>query len=95
MAPLGPWRTHLIAQTVNDVPAGMDPDAAAQSIGGIPVTRNFEFVGEGRLTPGGAEGCMFRPSLTETTVWCRESGGHEAVARMPGFSSRPPGGAAL
>ena len=59
--PLGPWRTHLFAQTVNDVPAGMDPEAAAPTIGGIPVTRNFEFIGQGRLSPGGAEGCMFRP----------------------------------
>ena len=59
--PLGPWRTHLFAQTVNDVPAGMDPETAAPTIGGIPVTRNFEFIGQGRLSPGGAEGCMFRP----------------------------------
>ena len=61
--PLGPWRTHLVAQTVNDVPAGMDPEAAAPTIGGIPVTRNFESIGPGRLTPGGPEGCMFRPFI--------------------------------
>jgi hypothetical protein len=59
--PLGAWRTHLFAQTVNTVAAGVDPEAAAPTIGGLPVTRNFESIGEGRLTPGGPEGCMFRP----------------------------------
>jgi hypothetical protein len=59
--PLGPWRTYLFAQTVNTVATGVDPEAAAPTIGGLPVTRNFEFIGEGSLTPGGPEGCMFKP----------------------------------
>jgi hypothetical protein len=60
--PLGPWRTHLFAQTINDVPIGTDPESAASTIGGMPVTRNFEYMGEGSVPPYGA-GCIFRPSV--------------------------------
>lgn len=60
--PLGPWRTHLFAQTVNDVAEGTKPTVAAQTIGGMPVTQNFEYVGEGRVPPYD-EGCIFRPSV--------------------------------
>jgi hypothetical protein len=60
--PLGPWRTHLFAQTVNDVAAGTAPKTAARTIGGMPVTKNFEYVGEGRVPPYD-EGCIFRPSV--------------------------------
>jgi hypothetical protein len=60
--PLGPWRTHLFAQTVNDVPLGIDPEIAAQTIGGMPVTRNFDDLGQGSVPPYG-EGCIFRPSV--------------------------------
>ncbi len=60
-APLGPWRTYLFAQTVNDVAEGVAPTVAAQTIGGMPVTNNFELIGEGNIPPYG-EGCIFRPS---------------------------------
>ena len=58
--PLGPWRTHLFAQTINNVPLGMDPEIAAQTIGGMPVTSNFEYVGQGSVPPYG-QGCIFQP----------------------------------
>jgi len=37
----GIWTTYVFAQTLNDVPAGTDPVAAAPTIGGLPVTDNF------------------------------------------------------
>lgn len=58
--PIGPWRTYLFVQTINDIAEGTNPDDAAQTIGGLPVTRNFEYVGEGSKPPYG-EGCIFRP----------------------------------
>jgi hypothetical protein len=38
---LGRWSTYLFAQTRNDVALGTGPDAAARTIGGLPVTHNF------------------------------------------------------
>jgi hypothetical protein len=43
---LGAWSTFLFAQTLNDIPAGEDPLAAARTIGGLPVTDNFVDLGE-------------------------------------------------
>jgi hypothetical protein len=43
---LGPWKTFLFAQTRNDVPLGIDPTVAAQTIGGWPVTDNFMSTGD-------------------------------------------------
>jgi hypothetical protein len=38
---LGIWSTYVVAQTLNDVPAGTDPAIAAQTIGGLAVTNNL------------------------------------------------------
>jgi hypothetical protein len=43
---LGFWSTYLFAQTLNDVAVGTDPLIAAQTIGGLPLTNNFTFVGD-------------------------------------------------
>ena len=37
-------------------------ETAAQTIGGMPVTRNFDDLGQGTVPPYG-EGCIFRPSV--------------------------------
>lgn len=38
--PSGGWRHYLYVQTLNTAPADMDPAQAAQTIGGLPVSRN-------------------------------------------------------
>jgi len=42
---LGPWKTFVFAQTVNDTARGLDPVVAAQTIGGLPATTNLVDVG--------------------------------------------------
>ncbi|MDP9121129.1 MAG: hypothetical protein M3O15_07140 [Acidobacteriota bacterium] len=43
---LGTWPTFLFAQTRNSASLGMAPTLAAQSIGCLPVTDNFIFIGD-------------------------------------------------
>jgi hypothetical protein len=39
--PLGPWSHYLYVQTVNTVPDGTEPEKAAETIGGLPVSQNM------------------------------------------------------
>lgn len=39
--PTGPWGKWMFVQTVNDVKPGTDPLKAAQTIGGLPVSKNI------------------------------------------------------
>jgi len=38
--PFGPWNHYLYVQTTNNVPDGVKPEEAAQTIGGLPVSQN-------------------------------------------------------
>jgi hypothetical protein len=58
--PYGMWNTFLFVQTINDVSTGTKPEEAAKTIGGLPLTRNFVYAGEGSIPTYGS-GCMFRP----------------------------------
>jgi len=43
---VGVWLTYVFAQTCNDVALGTAPTQAARTIGGLPLTNNFQGVGE-------------------------------------------------
>jgi hypothetical protein len=58
--PYGIWNTFLFVQTINDVYTGTKPEEAAKTIGGLPLTRNFVYAGEG-IIPTYGSGCIFRP----------------------------------